>query len=220
MTDFTAARINMVDSQIHTMGVVNDAILDAFRTVPRELFVPEGRQAIAYNDEDLAITPLRWLTEPVTHARLLQAAAPTPQDKVLDVACGGGYSTAILSMLTAQVIAVEEQGELLESARACCQSLGYANTEFHQAPAAQGYANEGPYTLICLNGATAEIPQALLDQLAPSGRMVAVVRKPGDKIGRATLFMKSASGAVSDRILFDAAIPYLPGLEPRPSFVF
>ena len=83
MTNYAAARTHMVDSQIHTMGVTSDAILDAFRNVPREQFVPTDRMGVAYTDEDMAIGPGRYLVEPVTHARLLQAALPLVSAQVI-----------------------------------------------------------------------------------------------------------------------------------------
>lgn len=220
MTNFTAARINMVDSQIHTMGVVSEEILNAFRTVPREEFVPADRRAIAYCDEDMPIAKGRCLMEPVTHARLVQAVNPTQSDTVLDVGGATGYSAAIFSRLTGRVVAVESDAALLAQAEAAWSKLGCANIIPHQGNFAEGNAATAPYSLIFVNGSVNCVPDALLAQLAPHGRLVAVVRNKEDRIGRATLYLKSAGGAVSERILFDAAVPYLPGHEPRNEFVF
>lgn len=221
MTDFKAARINMVDSQIHTMGVVDEAILEAFRTVRREDFVPENRRNVAYSDEDMSLGQNgRYLMEPVTHARLVQAAGPSPADVILDIGGATGYSAAILSTLCQKIVAVDPDAGMLAHAERIWSLAGASNVIPHHGPFAQGCHTHGPYTLIFLNGSVAEMPETLLDQLAPHGRALAVIRKAGDKIGRATLFSKNANGLVSERILFDAAVPYLPGLEPVKQFVF
>lgn len=220
MTNFTAARINMVDSQIHTMGVVSDGILEAFRTVPREEFVPEDRKGVAYCDEDMPVAKGRCLMEPVTHARLIQAVTPAADDTVLDVGGATGYSAAILSRLVGRVVAIEADPSLLEQAKANWGKLGCDNVIGQPANFAEGYADMAPYSLIFVNGSVNCVPDALLAQLAPHGRLVAVVRCKGDKIGRATLFVKTTGGTISERVLFDAAVPYLPGHEPRTEFVF
>lgn len=220
MTDFTAARNAMVDSQIHTMGVVSDDILNAYRTVRREEFVPEGRRGIAYCDEDMPVAHGRCLMEPVTHARLLQSAQPKASDTVLDVGGATGYSAAILSSLVSRVIAAEPDAALLALAEATWKKFGCNNIVPHQGAFAAGCAAHAPYNLIVINGSVAELPQPLLEQLATGGRLLAVVRRAGDRIGRAVLVTKSEAGAISERVLFDAAVPYLPGHEPRNGFVF
>lgn len=220
MTDFTAARINMVDSQIHTMGVVSEPILEAFRTVRREDFVPDARRAIAYCDEDLPLIPGRCLMEPVTHARLIQAVLPVITDSVLDVGTATGYSAAIFAGLVERVVAVEPDPKLLTKAEATWLQLGLRNVTPHSGPFAAGYAAEAPYSLIFVNGSMSEIPSTLIDQLAPGGRLAGIVKVADDKIGRAVLITKAMNGTIGERVLFDAAVPYLPGHQPRMGFVF
>ena len=220
MTNFTAARIHMVDSQSHTMGVVTESILNAYRTIPREEFVPEGRKGVAYCDEDMPIGAGRCLMEPVTHARLMQAANPAVTDTVLDIGGASGYSPAILSKIAGRVVALEQDASLLAHAESSWAKLGKTNIIPHQGPFAEGEAEYGPYDLIFVNGSVCELPQSWLDQLAVNGKLVVVIRKADDKIGRAMLYMKSQHGTISDRVLFDAAVPYLPGFEPRRAFVF
>lgn len=220
MTDYSTARRSMVDSQIHTMGVVSDPILDAFRTIGRENFVPESMRGYAYVDEDIMIAPGRWLMEPVTHARLMQAAGPVKTDTVLDIGCGTGYSSAILSSLAARIVAVEPAQELLAAAQSNWAKGGHDNITGHCAPCAEGAEQHAPYTLIFVNGAVHTCPPTLLNQLAPGGRLVAVIRTQEEKIGRATTFTKNDSGIIGERVLFDAAVHYLPGCAPQPGFVF
>jgi protein-L-isoaspartate(D-aspartate) O-methyltransferase len=220
MTNFTAARINMVDSQIHTMGVVSEPILNAFRTVPREEFVPEDQKGIAYCDEDMPVAKGRCLMEPVTHARLIQAVTPAANDTVLDVGGATGYSAAILSRLVSRVVSTESNPALLALAQENWARLGCDNVLGQSDNFAEGCADMAPYSLIFVGGSVHCVPDALLAQLAPHGRLVAVVRCKDDKIGRATMFVKTAGGTISERVLFDAAVPYLPGFEPRTEFVF
>lgn len=221
MHDYETARKAMVDSQIHTMGVVNDAVLEAFRTVQREKFAPESRKAVAYCDEDLQVANGRYLMEPVTHARLMQAALPQAGDNILDIGGATGYSAAVFANLAARVVAVEADSALLGLAQANWRETGFDSAIIpHQGTFADGCTSYGPYSLIFLNGSVAEIPFSLLDQLAPNGRLVAVVKKAEDKIGKAMLISKSDSGIVGERVLFDAAVPYLPGMEPATGFIF
>ncbi len=218
MPAFTAARTNMVDSQIHTMGVVSEPVLEAFRTVPRENFVPDDRRGIAYSDEDLTVATGRSIMEPLTHARLLQAVLPIPGDNALDIGCATGYSTAILSALCARVVAVEADAALLAHAQTCWGDA--TNIQAHQGPFAAGYAPGAPYSLIVINGSMESIPANLVEQMAQGGRLAAIVRTKADRIGHAILVTKNAQGAVSHRVLFDAAVPFLPGHEPHNDFIF
>lgn len=220
MPEFTAARINMVDSQIHTMGVVNESVLDAFRTIRREDFVPPTSRGIAYCDEDLPVAAGRCLMEPVTHARLIQAAAPNAGELVLDIGCATGYSAAILSRLAGRVVALEQDAGLLAAAEQNWLSLGINNVMPHMGPFAEGNPAEGPYDLIMINGTVSEIPTLLIEQLRTGGRIAAVLKSREDKIGRAVLVTKDRDGQARTRVLFDAAVPYLPGLMPRNEFVF
>lgn len=220
MTDFTAARINMVDSQIHTMGVVNEDILESYRVVRREDFVPAERRGIAYCDEDLPVSAGRFLMEPVTHARMMQAVLPQKNETVLDIGGATGYSAAILSRLAARVVAVESDAALLSHAEKMWAAQGCSNIMPHQGPFEAGYVQTAPYQLIFVNGGMADVPHSLIDQIAPGGRMICVIRRKEERIGRATIWTKNAQGHVSDRILFDAAVPCLPGHEPRNEFVF
>jgi len=218
MVDFAAARRNMVESQLRTNKVTDLRVLDAFETVPRELFVPEPLRGIAYVDEDVALGGGRFVMEPRVLARLLQAAEPGPEDMALDLGCGSGYATAILSRLVATVVALEDDAALAEAANRTLDSLEIDNAVVVEGRLAAGYPKQAPYNIILLGGAVAEIPAAIADQLAEDGRLVAVV-SAGPGLGRATL-MRRDGGVVSSRVLYDAALPVLPGFEPVPGFVF
>ncbi|MSO64929.1 MAG: protein-L-isoaspartate O-methyltransferase [Alphaproteobacteria bacterium] len=217
MTDFAAARQNMVLSQLAPSRVTEKSILRAMGAIPRERFVPKSAAAAAYVDEDVRIAPRRYLMEPVVFARLLQEAAIAKSDIVLDVGCGSGYSTAVLAQLAGTVVALESDEELANKAVATLAELGVVNAAVIVGDLAAGRSDQGPYDVILLNGAVSQVPAKLLGQLAEGGRLLAVV---GEGLSaKATLYLRRA-GVVGARPLFDAAVPPLPSLAVRPQFVF
>jgi len=218
MVDYAASRFNMVESQLRTNKILDHAILEAFETLPRERFVPAALRSIAYVDEDIEIAPGRYLMEPMVLGRLLQAAAPQAHETALDVGCGTGYATMMLGRLAATVVGLESDPELVGEARRILTELEADNTAIVKGPLTEGYAKQAPYNVILLNGAVAEVPYAIREQLADGGRLVAVIRDSAG-IGRATL-MQRTGDVVSGRVLFDAAVPQLPGFERAPAFVF
>ncbi|MFQ5785842.1 MAG: protein-L-isoaspartate O-methyltransferase [Alphaproteobacteria bacterium] len=218
MTDFAAIRHNMVESQIRTNKVTDARVLAALEAVPRELFVPKRLQGVAYVDEDLAIAPGRYLMEPMVLARLLQAAEIESDDVVLDIGCATGYAAAVLARLAATVVAVESDPTLAEDATARLAELDVDNVAVVEGPLEQGYATQGPYDAIVLEGGVDAVPETITGQLAEGGRLVAVVTG-GSRVGKATLMLR-VHGALSRRVLFDAATPLLPGFRIEPGFVF
>ncbi len=218
MVDFAAARLNMVEPQLRTNKVTDLRLLGAFETVPRELFVPEPLRGIAYIDEDVALGGGRFVMEPRVLARLLQAAQPGPEDVALDLGCGSGYATAILSRLVATVVALEDDATLAAAANRTLGELEIDNAVVVEGGLTEGYPRQAPYNVILLGGAIAEVPAAIADQLAEGGRLVTVV-SAGPGLGRATL-MRRDGGVISSRVLYDAALPVLPGFEAAPGFVF
>jgi protein-L-isoaspartate(D-aspartate) O-methyltransferase len=218
MTNFALARHNMVEGQIRTNRVSDPALLDALATVPREQFVPAERRSIAYIDEDLRLARDRFMMEPMVLARLLQAAEPGRGEVALDVGCTTGYATALLARLTATVVGIESDAALARQAQDLLTRLAVDNAIVAEGRLADGYARHAPYDVILVNGAVEEFPPALFEQLAEGGRLVGVRRGPAGP-GAAMLMLKR-HGAVAGRVLFEAATPYLPGLAPKPRFVF
>lgn len=223
ITDFSEQRVKMVDGQIRTTDVTDAALLAAMLSVPREAFVSAGSRDLAYIDDDIQIAPpaesrpARYLMEPSPFAKLVQLAAVTPDDFVLDIGTGSGYSAAVLSRLASSVVALESDASLAESAGATLSELGYDNVAVVQGALTDGYTAEAPYDVILLGGAVDTIPEALFDQLKEGGRLVAVEGQ--GNAGTARLFLKSA-GIVTSRSAFNAAIRPLPGFERTPVFEF
>jgi protein-L-isoaspartate(D-aspartate) O-methyltransferase len=221
-SDFTAARLNMIESQVRPNGITDRRIIAAMEQVAREAFVPESRRAVAYVDEDVPLVPgdasrgPRALIEAMAFARMLQHAEIKPDDKVLLVGAATGYGAAVVSQIAARVIALECDAGLAAEARRNLAGLG--NATVAEGPLEAGFAAESPYDVIILEGRAGEIPQALLDQLADEGRLVAVVGEAD--VSQATVFTRAGS-AVAARRAFDASIAPLPGLaKKKPAFVF
>ncbi|ODT15316.1 MAG: protein-L-isoaspartate O-methyltransferase [Mesorhizobium sp. SCN 65-12] len=219
--DFSERRVKMVDGQVRTTDVTNAPLIEAMLTVPREAFVSAGQRDIAYIDEDIRIGGAngagRYLMEPSPFAKLLQLAEIDASDSALDVGCGTGYASAVLSRLAKSVVALESDPALAESASSTLSTLGYDNVTVVQGPLAQGQAAKAPYNVIFVGGSVEEVPAALLDQLAEGGRLVAVEGQGNSGVAR--LFFK-AGGVVTGRRAFNAAIKPLPGFERSHAFEF
>jgi protein-L-isoaspartate(D-aspartate) O-methyltransferase len=218
MSLFEVARTRMIESQLRPNNVIDGRVLDAFAAIRRELFVPEHLRHVAYIDEDLPLGRRRYLMEPRVAARLLQAAQIKAAETVLIVAAGTGYEAAVTSLLARNVVAVEEDAELARRGRAALVDHAIASVNVVEGPLCKGYRPRAPYDAIVLAGAVAEVPSEITAQLAEDGRLVAVVR-PANTIGRATLTTRTG-GVLARRVIFDAAIPLLPGFSPKPNFVF
>ncbi len=217
MFDFKSAREHMVESQIRTSDVTDLRVVKAFRTVKREMFVPKSSKALAYADVNIELEDNRVVMKPRDISKLIQAADIKQTDIVLDVACGRGYSTAILSMLADTVIALEDTEERVEKATANLAEAGADNAVVVKGDLKSGAREHGPFDVIFINGAVGEVPQVWLDQLANNGRLVAIVQK--GHIGHASIFTKSGD-TVGDRVEFDASAPVLPDTQVEKAFAF
>ena len=220
MSDYKQIRENMVDCQIHPMGVISEEILDAFMTVPREEFVPEDKKGVAYCDEDIQIGHGRYLVEPSIIARLMQHADLKADDVVLTIGSGAGYTAALLSKIVSTVVSLEENEELLQKAQKVWDDFSFCNIVGITGSLKDGAAEHAPYSLIIINGCVCEIPDSIKDQLADGGRLVGLTRDKGTNVAKAVLIEKVRAGVFSDRILFDAHTPYLAGFEPEDAFAF
>jgi len=217
---YAQARQAMINSQIHPMGVVSEALLEAFSVVPREAFVPENQCGICYCDEDIEIAKGRYLMEPSVLARLIEATNPQKDDVALTIGSGIGYNAAILSHLVSTVVALEEDQNLIDTAQESWDELVCCTIACIKGELSKGAPQHAPYDLIIINGAVSEIPEDIKKQLNVGGRLVALVKPAGQKVAKATLVEHIKERCFSDRILFDAGTPYLSGFEPKKEFVF
>lgn len=218
MIDYERARRNMVECQIRTNDVTDARILDAMTLVAREVFVPVTARALAYLDKHLPVgdgTPRRHLIEPNVLARLIQAAEIGPDDVVLDVGCATGYSSAIIARLAGSVVGLESDLALATEARRLLSEV--ANVAVVSGPLEAGYAKEGPYDVILLEGAVEHIPSKLIEQMKVGSRIVAVLGE--GRAARAVVGLKGATD-LSFRSVFEAALPPLLAAKQEPSFEF
>ena len=218
--DVEPARHQMIYNQIRPWDVSDDRVLATLAALPRERFVPEEIQGIAYNDEDLPIGGGRFLLEPITHAKMVQAVKPGPEDVVLDIGGATGYSAAILSSLVTTVIALDNDETYLKQAQNLWNDLSVCNVVPITGDLTQGNPENAPFSLIFMNGSVPELPEQLAGQLTPDGRLITIIRKPGDILGQVTLVQNLGGGQFSSYNMFSAGSPYLPGFEPKPSFTF
>ncbi len=207
--DFATARKHMVDSQVRPNDVTNAALQQAMETLPRELFVPGNQQSMAYAEMDITLFPGRHLLRARDFAKLVHAAGIKPDDLVLDIGCGYGYSSAVLARISGMVMALEDSEEHASAAETKLADLGLDNLVVLHRPLTEGLPKQGPYDAIVLaSGAVEEVPPALLAQLKDGGRLVCirmdntpgqatVYVKSGDSIGQSAVFEASPAGIIS-----------------------
>ena len=218
MIDTAAARRLMVEGQVRTADVSNVALLDAMMSIPRERFLPPAQAALAYADTDVPIGDGRALLKPMVLAKLIQAAGVRETDRVLDVACGTGYSSAVLARLAGSVIALEEDAELARLGQAALAATGVERVSFAVRPLVAGWPAGAPYDLILINGAVEIVPPTLAGQLKPEGGRLACIygRPPASK----AVIYRLIEGRPVGRPSFDAAARLLPDFVAPPAFVF
>lgn len=216
MTNFAAARHNMVESQVRPNGITDHRIIDAMAAVKREEFVPESRKTIAYLDEDVLLKDGRYLIEPMAFARMIHLALIKPTDRVLVVGAATGYGAKIISMLAKSVVALESDSELAGLAKgflADCSTVQVVDGAL-----AAGHAVAAPYDVIIVEGRIAAVPDSLFGQLADEGRIVAAV---GNTDVSNMQIATVNDGHRSMRSAFDVSIAALPGFPvEKASFVF
>ena len=218
MPDYAAARLNMVESQVRPNKVTDVRLLRAMLDVPREIFLPERLQGVAYVDEDIPVAPGRYLMEPMVFARLVQAAQIAASDNVLEIGGGPGYGAAVIAQLAGRVTALESDRTMAQAAEGALRHLGIQNVKVTTGALVDGFPAGAPYDVIVFGGAVERVPDQVIKQLAEGGRLLAVVAPPGEP-GRAT-FITRLGGTYSRRIIFDASTPVLPGLQLEPGFAF
>ena len=215
MMNYEAQRVKMVDNQVRTTDVTSHSVLSAFLSVPRENFVPDSAKALAYVDADIELAPGRYLCHASPLAKLLQLATISQEDRVLEVGAGTGYVSALLSNLGASVVALESDPALAEQATA--RLAGHPNVKVVTGALENGVAGEGPFDVIFVSGASEQVPQALFQQLADGGRLVAVLGY--GNASRAHLFVKDR-GVVGSTPEFNTALKPLPGFRKAVEFQF
>ena len=179
MTDFASEREAMVERQLRRRGISEPAILSAFRAVPREAFISVEYAHLAYGDHPLPIEANQTISQPYIVALMIQAAGIENGDAVLEVGAGSGYAAAVIGCIAARVVAIERQHDLVEVARQRLERLGYTNVTIVEGDGTRGCPDQAPFDAILAAASGSHVPEALLAQLAPGGRIVMPLGGPG-----------------------------------------
>jgi len=215
MSDYTARRTMMVDTQVRPSDVTKFPIIEAMLTVPREPFVPRSKREAAYLGETLPLGEGRVLLEPRTLAKMLDALDINSSELVLDLGCGMGYSAAVIARMAEAVVAVEESEALSQDAEETLSDVGADNVIYHHGSIAEGAPQHGPYDVIVVQGGVEALPDAIVGQLKEGGRIGCIFMEGA--LGSVRIGYKS-QGEISWRFDFNAGAPVLPGFQRESSF--
>lgn len=215
MTDYTPRRIIMVDSQVRPSDVTKFPIIEAMLTVPREEFVPEAQREAAYVGENLEIGGGRIMLEPRTLAKLVDLLDIQPEDRVLVVGAGLGYSAAIMDRIAGSVVALEEVDALATGLAG--RFAGSATVTVRHGALAAGAAADGPFDRILIEGGVERMPKAFAAQLVDGGRIGAVFMTGA--LGEARIGYHE-DGDLYWRYAFNAAAPIAEGFAAEREFAF
>lgn len=213
--DFDVMRHAMVASQLRTNAVSDARVVAAMATVPREAFVPEAARSMAYRDTGVALGGGRTLNPPIATGRLLSEASIRASDRVLVVGAATGYAAAVVSALADSVVAVEEDAALVSTARDALAD--YPTVTVVEGPLTVGAADAGPYDVLLIDGAVGAVPDTLIAQLKPGGRIATGLIDRG--VTRLAVGTRSEGGfGLQDFVDVECAI--LPGFERPAAFTF
>jgi protein-L-isoaspartate(D-aspartate) O-methyltransferase len=196
--EYQAARVEMVRIQLAGRDIDNSEVLDAMRRVPRHAFVDASERPHAYRDTPLPLSHGQTISQPYIVALMTQLARPSSTDKVLEVGTGSGYQAAVLAELTDHVYTIELEPDLARTAAARLEQLGYENVTVRSGDGYAGWSEQAPFNIIVVTAAPEEVPQALLDQLAPGGRMIIPVG-PVHSAQQLRLIERDADGQIHTR---------------------
>jgi protein-L-isoaspartate(D-aspartate) O-methyltransferase len=213
--DLAAARHAMVDVQLAARDIRDPAVLEAMRTVPREVFVPPDLTDCAYDDGPLPIGAGQTISQPYVVAFMIAAAAAKAGDRALEIGTGSGYSAAVLALIVKEVYTVERLAVLADAARRRLDDLGYRNVDVRCGDGTLGWPEHAPYDVIIVTAGGPRVPPALLAQLAVGGRLVMPVG--GDRFfQRLVRLSRQADGRVVEETMESVAFVPLIGAEGWP----
>lgn len=216
--DVERARTNMIESQIRPWDVLDQTVLDLLALVKREEFVPAQYRSLAFADMELPLGHGEVMLSPKLEARMLQELALAKSDKVLEVGTGSGYVTALLAHLAGQVVSVERIEEFSHAAARRLAGHDIRNVTLEIGDAADGWSRHAPYDAILLTGSVPLLPEAFRNQLAPGGRLLAVIGE--EPVMTATLITRVSDDAFSSTGLFETSIPPLRNVKQPERFIF
>ncbi|MBK5926093.1 protein-L-isoaspartate O-methyltransferase family protein [Rhodobaculum claviforme] len=215
MTDYTARRLMMVDTQIRPSDVTKFPVIDAMLSVPREVFVPTALREAAYVGENLPLAPGRVLLDPRTLGKICDVLDLHAEESVLDVGCGYGYSTAVLARMAGAVVAVEDLPGMAAEAEGLLAEQGADNATVIEGPLDAGAPRHGPYDVIVVQGGIEVLPARLWEQLRPGGRIAAVFMQ--GPLGIVRVGHRTPAG-MNWRDIFNATAPVIPAFARAREF--
>ncbi|MFT5870754.1 MAG: protein-L-isoaspartate(D-aspartate) O-methyltransferase [Paracoccaceae bacterium] len=216
MIDFQSRRTMMVDTQVRPSDVTKFPIIDAMLRVPREIYVPRAMRDVAYVGENVELGGGRVILDPRVLAKMLNALDVQPDEMVLDIGCGLGYSTAVLARLAEAVVAVEADAEMAADAETLLSGQAVDNAAVIGGALAAGCAKHGPFDAITIQGGIEILPQAIADQVNEGGRIAAIFMQGA--LGECRIGQKFNDRIVW-RMAFNATAPVLAGFEKSSKFV-
>jgi protein-L-isoaspartate(D-aspartate) O-methyltransferase len=211
--DVSARRLAMVERQIRQRGVTDARVLEVMRSIPRERFVPENAADRAYEDTPLSIGAGQTISQPYIVAYMTEALGVNSSHRVLEIGTGSGYQAAVLGRLAREVYTIEIVPSLAKQAAAVLRDLGFSNVFVREGDGYAGWPEHAPFDRIMVTAAPDEIPQPLIDQLAPGGRLVIPVGAQGETQWMTTV-EKTSSGVVERRTIPVQFVPFTRG-KPR-----
>jgi len=196
--EWETRRIAMVEAQIAARGITNPRVLAAMRRVPRHEFVPEPLRGAAYEDRPLPIGHDQTISQPYIVAMMTELARLEPGSNVLEVGTGSGYQAAVVHEITGSIHSIEIVEPLARSAAEVLERLGYTAAEVRYGDGYRGWPEAGPFDAILVTAAPERVPQPLLDQLAPGGRLVIPV---GNVFQQLEVHTRGPGGISVERVL-------------------
>jgi protein-L-isoaspartate(D-aspartate) O-methyltransferase len=192
----------MVAEQLLPNGVTDERVLEVMSSIPREEFLSGRLRRHAYENRALSIECGQTISQPLVVALMTQALAPQPGDVALEIGTGSGYQAAVLSRLCRKVVTLELEAALAEHASETLMRLGFDNVEVAVADGSQGWPAAAPYDMILVACATPAVPSALVDELAPAGRLIIPLGRAEDEHQDLRLYQRDGGGELASRSLF------------------
>ncbi|MBP6299032.1 MAG: protein-L-isoaspartate O-methyltransferase [Arenimonas sp.] len=208
------ARNAMVEQQVRPWNVVDLQVLETLNSIPRELFVPEAYQKLAFTDTALPIGQDQWTLKPVIEGRLLQALKIQANDEVLVVGTGSAFLTACMAQMARAVTSIDIHAEFIELAKTKLKSLELNNVEFEHADVFN-YQPNRQFNVIAITGAMALVPENIKNWLLPNGRLFVI---HGQSPVQEALLITRVGESFESESLFETDVPYLTGAQHKPQF--
>jgi protein-L-isoaspartate(D-aspartate) O-methyltransferase len=212
------ARSNMIEQQIRPAEVLDQRVLETIFDTPREAFVPETYQDLAFSDINVDLGNAEMMMKPIMEARILQALNIQPGDKILEIGTGSGYLTALLAKLGGHVESVEIEPKILDQAKTRLGNQGITNVTLVQGDASQGWNPNETFDVIAITGSFPILPESFQKQLTVGGRMVVIVGE--SPVMEALLITRAAEDQWVTQALFETDFPALQNVEQPQAFIF